>query len=439
MASYWLLPFLFALLLLGIWLWRSVLRPVGDMSSIIRALANGERPPTFIIHGSRSFARMASDLESIAGEQSRLRKQAAEERFNLNAILSSMVEGVMVVDTGHVIQLVNESFEKLFELTGNPLGKTALRAVRDASIEEIVRSALQSGQLQTREISPMHQPPQAAAHFSVSAMPLRSPEGNTAGVVVVCHDISRLRQLEDIRREFVANVSHELRTPLSIFRGYLENLIDNPAVPRKELLSSLEIMEKHSHRLNALLEDLLALARLESQRERLEPVAIDPGKFLDEIANDWKMKLDQKKIAVALDLQDGLLPFMADTLLMERVLHNLIDNAIKYTPEAGRITLSAASAGASTQITVRDTGMGIPANDLAHIFERFYRVEKGRSREAGGTGLGLSIVKHIIGLHGGVVTAASTYGEGTAITIALPREPVAIEAAVPMEEAAPAA
>ena len=271
------MPALYTLSFLGFcvvaaWLcYRALFRPIGDLASIIRALQRGERPSTFVVRGPGYFARLASGLETVADEQSRIRKQAAEEHFNLNAILSSMVEGVMVVDTGHTIRLVNRSFGRLFDLTASPLGKTVLRALRDASIEEIVRSALQTGQLQTREVSPIHQSPQTAAHFAVSAMPLKGAEGKTDGVVVVCHDISRLRQLEDIRREFVANVSHELRTPLSIFRGYLENLIDNPAVPRKELLSSLEIMEKHSHRLNALLEDLLALARLESQNERLNP------------------------------------------------------------------------------------------------------------------------------------------------------------------------
>jgi len=423
MAHNWLWLFLLAVCALGAWsFYRAIFRPLGDLGRMIRALARGQRPSTFVIRGASYFSRLASDIESVADEQSRLKKQTAEEHFNLKAILSSMVEGVMVVDTNHVILQVNDSFGKLFELTESPLGKTVLRTLRDASIEEIVRSALRSGQLQTREISPIHQSPQTAYHFAVSAMPLKSPEGETGGVVVVCHDISRLRQLEDIRREFVANVSHELRTPLSIFSGYLENLIDNPAIPRKELLSSLEIMEKHSRRLNALLEDLLALARLEARSEKLEPVPIHPEKFLREIVNDWKRKLEQKKIALTLDLPADLLPFTADTVLMERVLNNLMDNAVKYTGEGGRMTISARSSGPVTTITVRDTGLGIPAHDLPHVFERFYRVEKARSREAGGTGLGLSIVKHIVGLHGGAVSAESAYGEGTAITISLPGE-----------------
>ncbi|SRR5579862_90677 len=422
MISY--LLFLLALCAAGAWaFYVAWLRPLGDLERLIQALARGEQPPTFVIRGASWFARLASHIENLAGEQSRLKRQAAEEHFNLAAILSSMVEGVMVVDTGHVIRLVNDSFVTLFEVTGSPLGKTVLRALREASLEEIVRGALQSGRLQTGEISPLHQPPNAAARwFIVSAMPLKNAEGETGGAVVVCHDISRLRQLEDMRKEFVANVSHELRTPLSIFRGYLENLIDNPAVPRKELLGSLEIMEKHSRRLNALLEDLLTLARLESRREKLDLAAINPAEFIREIVNDWKRNMDQKKIGLALELPPGLRPFQGDAVLLERVLNNLLDNAIKYTAEGGTMTISAESAPEWTKISVRDTGVGIPARDLPHIFERFYRVEKARSREAGGTGLGLSIVKHIAELHGGGVSAESVYGEGTVITVSLPRD-----------------
>ena len=412
-------------------------RPLHDLREALERVARGERPATFVLRGADVFGTLGSSIEAIANEQSRLRKQAAEGNFNLQAILSSMEEGVMVVDTAHMIHLVNESFCKLFGISISPLQKTVLRALRDASVEEIVRTTLETGVLQTREISPVHQSrEETVRHFAVSAVPLKNPEGETSGVVVVLHDISRLRQLEEIRREFVANVSHELRTPLSIFSGYLENLIDNPARPRKELLATFEIMEKHSHRLNALLYDLLTLARLESKRELIEPVSIRPAPFLRQIANDWKMKLDGKKISLTLDVPQDLPSFTADSMRMEQILNNLIDNAIKYTPEGGSISIAAHCDPDSMTIRVADSGIGIPARDIPHIFERFYRVEKARSRDAGGTGLGLSIVKHIVSLHGGTVLAESAYGKGTTITFSIPRE-LRVEAREEVAEAEP--
>ncbi len=424
MDGFWLWLLTLAVLAVGgAYAYSLFLRPLRDLEDALGRVSRGERPLTFVLGGADVFGRLGSSIEAVANEQARLRKQAEEGSFNLQAILSSMEEGVMVVDTEHVIHLVNQSFCKLFGIVGSPLQKTVLRALRDASVEEIVRSTLQAGVLQTREISPVHQSrEEIPRHFAVSAVPLLGQGGVISGVVVVLHDISRLRQLEEIRREFVANVSHELRTPLSIFSGYLENLIDNPARPRKELLATFEIMEKHSRRLNALLYDLLTLARLESKRELLEPESIRLAPFLRQIASDWKMKLEQKKITLALNIPQETASFTADSLRMEQILNNLIDNAIKYTPEGGSIRIDTLCNEDSVTIRVEDSGIGIPARDLPHIFERFYRVEKARSRDAGGTGLGLSIVKHIVSLHGGSVQAESSPGKGTAITFVIPRE-----------------
>jgi len=255
-----------ALLPAGIWYWKFN-RHWRHLDRVISDLAAGKQPASFVFHRSSRFGSLAHKLEFLADEQRLFRKRIEEEKFNFEAILTSMVEGVMVADNEHVIRMVNNSFSKLFALKANPLGQTVLGALREASIEELVRETLSSGQPQAREVSPPHQP---QSHFAASAVPLRDEHGKINGVVGVFHDISRLRQLEEMRREFVANVSHELRTPLSIFHGYLENLLDNPGMPRAEMESTLSIMRKHSLRLNALLEDLLTIARLESRREKLE-------------------------------------------------------------------------------------------------------------------------------------------------------------------------
>ena len=248
---------------------------------------------------------------------------------------------------------------------------------------------------------------------------------------MIFRDITRLRQLEDVRKEFVANVSHELRTPLSIFQGYVETLIDNPDLPPEDTRATLEIMRRHSHRLNALVEDLLILARLESRDDRLQLAPLDVEKFLRETVTDWSMRGAQKQITLTAEIAPGTPRISADVFRLEQVLGNLIENAIKYTNSGGRVTVRAAAVDSGIEIRVEDTGLGIPAADLPRIFERFYRADKGRSREHGGTGLGLSIVKHIVLAHGGTVRAASEHGKGTSIILTLPKNPPTTLAATP--------
>jgi two-component system, OmpR family, phosphate regulon sensor histidine kinase PhoR len=362
-------------------------------------------------------------LEKLADEQTRLKRQMSEEEFNLQAILSNMAEGVMVVDSTHVIRLVNASFMKLFSLRNSPLRMTALGALREATIEEVLRATSQTGQTQSREI-PIHGDGQLTPlrYFAVSSVPIKRTDGKISGMVAVFHDITRLRELEDMRREFVANLSHELRTPLSIFHGYVENLLDAPGMARKERVDIYEIMQRHSHRLNALLEDLLTLARLEARSEKLEIMEIRLPLFLQQFSQEWAVKAEKKKITLNLDMDADLPPLAADEFRLEQILNNLLDNAIKYTPEGGRVAINAREDDGKIEIRVEDNGIGMPLSDLKHIFERFYRVEKARTREKGCTGLCLSIVKHIVALHGGTVEAKSDLGKGTAIILRFPTD-----------------
>jgi two-component system phosphate regulon sensor histidine kinase PhoR len=363
---------------------------------------------------------VASRFEAISDQILNLNRQLDEERFNSQAILASMNEGVMVTDANHVIQLVNGSFKRMFSVEAIPAGATALSLLRDAAIEESIRSVLASGEPRSSEFVHGYQAPR---YFAISSVPLKDSKGRIGGVVNVFHDITRLRQLEEIRREFVANVSHELRTPLSIFQGYLETLLDNPEVERGDLCEILKVMDRHSRRLNALLEDLLTLARLESRGESLDLSELRLQPFLQGIARDWQNKLLAKNVELQLRVGENLACLKADPFRLEQVFTNLLENALKYTSEGGRISIAASQVDGQTHIAVSDTGIGIPPADLPHIFERFYRVEKARSREKGGTGLGLSIVKHIVGMHGGKVEAHSEMGKGTTISIILPTDP----------------
>ena len=247
---------------------------------------------------------------------------------------------------------------------------------------------------------------------------MRDEAGEVTGVVAVLHDISRVKQLEEVRRQFVANVSHELRTPLSIFHGYLETLMDNPDLPREDEEAYLKIMSKHSRRLQLLLDDLLILARLEARTDPLDIQPLSLALFLRQILDEWQPRLGTKQVTLSVDPAVETIP--ADPFRLEQVIGNLLENAIKYSGPGAAIAIRALPAGENVELRVEDNGVGIPPGDLPHVFERFYRVEKARSREAGGTGLGLSIVKHIVGLHGGEVKAESLFGKGTAIVIHLP-------------------
>ncbi|MCE9609340.1 MAG: PAS domain-containing protein [Chthoniobacter sp.] len=387
------------------------------LTALLDDLAAGRKPESFVFLDGGRFSALTHPLGKLAEEQERLRGQFDREEFNLRTILASMEEGVMVVDAQHVLRLVNPSFVRIFEPKGEPLGQTVLQLLREPEIEAMIAAAFETGAPQSRDVA--INGGRRARQLGVHAVPIRD-QANGPGVVAIVRDISRLKQLEDVRREFVANVSHELRTPLSIFHGYLENLQDDPGMARADQAEVFAILVRHSRRLNALLEDLLTLARLEARQETLRREVIAPDAFLRAVATDWESQLRKKKLHFTCEVPAGLPPLFGDPLRLGQVLNNLLENAVKYTGPGGEIRLRAAVTGGQFELRVEDTGPGIPPADLAHIFERFYRADKARTREQGGTGLGLSIVKHIVQTHGGTVLAESEYGKGTTIIVRLP-------------------
>jgi two-component system phosphate regulon sensor histidine kinase PhoR len=223
-----------------------------------------------------------------------------------------------------------------------------------------------------------------------------------------------------MRRDFVANVSHELRTPLSILRGYLETLLENPKQPPAELLRIFEVMERHSNRLNLLVDDVLSLARLEGPGAALDLAPVRPSEFLHDVVHDWGKRFDAKDLHVELEVPDDLPLLQADEGRLQEVVYNLLDNAVKYSEPGGRIVVRATAEAERICFSVTDSGVGISPLDLPRIFERFYRADKSRQSGRGGTGLGLAIVKHIAQLHGGSAAAESEPGRGTTVRVYLP-------------------
>jgi two-component system phosphate regulon sensor histidine kinase PhoR len=414
------MAWLFGILLLAwaiiaIVLERRRRRQMHLLHTMLEEIAQGRETGSYLLEGD--FARLGQRAEQVAIEHEHLRRQRQLAEANLQIILSSMQEGAMVVDSRRSIRLVNPCLRKMFTLGPNLFGQSALDSLREPLVDDLIAAALDTGHPQEREVElTAHRPPVV---LMVTVSPMRDAAGE-AGALAMFRDVTRLTQLEQVRREFVANVSHELRTPLAIFQGYVENLVDCPDMEDKDRKAVYAVLEKHSHRLNALVEDLLILARLEARRDELEKEPLDVRAFLAEIARDWSNRMGKKGVDLKLDLPPNLPMVDADRMRLEQIFTNLLDNALKYTPREHSITLGAAPHGGDVDLWVKDTGQGILSSDLPHIFERFYRADKARSRELGGTGLGLSIVKHIAQAHGGTVEAESAFGKGTTIRVRLP-------------------
>lgn len=390
-----------------------------QMSRLTGQLAVGQRPTSYYINGPPLVAQVSRHLESVGARLEEYQRRQREEDFNLNVLLANMVEGVMVVDERHVVRLVNDELLNLFELQQSPVGRTVLESLREARVEMIVRETIQRGEPRQQEVI-LESTALSPRHFDINVVPIRTKNDEVRGAVVVFHDITRIKQLEVVRQDFVANVSHELRTPLAIFRGYLETLADNPEMPREDSQRILDTMKRHSDRLNALVEDLLILTRLEARQVETEFSTIRVDAFFRQLARDWGSQANSGAADIQIKMAGDLPPLDGDALRLEQVMLNLLENAVAYSNPPRQVILSAALRDGQMEVRVADNGIGIPPNDLPHIFERFYRVDKGRSRSSGGTGLGLSIVKHIVQSHGGTVHAESEVGQGTTIVLRLP-------------------
>jgi two-component system, OmpR family, phosphate regulon sensor histidine kinase PhoR len=394
-------------------LWRDWIAPWRELEQIVEAIAHDRMPRTFLIGGSGRVRGIALALEKLALRQRELLARAEEGEFNLQTIIGALPDGLLVVDDERQIRLLNDAFRRFFGVERE--AASFLETVRDAALERLLGNALAKSETQRTALV------LGERHLEVMAEPIRSENGTVRGAVMVFRDVTELRRTEEMRRDFVANVSHELRTPLSILRGYLETLLENPKQPPAELLRIFEVMERHSNRLNLLVEDVLSLARLEAPATALSLTTIRLGVFLRGIMRDWEKKFAPKNLQVELDAPEDLPLLRADEGRLQEIVYNLLDNAVKYSQPGGRIGVRAAIEGEEIQLSVSDTGAGIPPRDLPRIFERFYRADKARHRELGGTGLGLSIVKHIAQLHDGRVEAESEVGRGTTIRVTFPQ------------------
>jgi two-component system, OmpR family, phosphate regulon sensor histidine kinase PhoR len=363
------------------------------------------------------------DLHQIAHRQQKFAQLIADEDFSLRAVLRSMVEGVLVANRDLTIRLANDRLSKMFSLSRNPVGRTIMEAFRNHVLHQMAKRTAETEAPQYAElpVDIREKDGFVAKQFQVTSVALRPPtrEG-IAGILLVFHDVTQVRSLEGVRKDFVANVSHELRTPLSIITGYLETLLESPP-DRATTKKFLATMHKHAERLNLLVEDLLELSRLETRRLPLNFQAIQLRTCVARALERSDSLINTVGATVQVDIPDEVPVVEADPVKMEQAIFNLLDNALKYGGKPGlKVWMSVKRSGSDLLLEVKDNGPGIPLADQPHIFERFYRVHKDRSRDAGGTGLGLSIVKHTIQAHGGTVSLDSAPGSGATFTIRLP-------------------
>jgi two-component system phosphate regulon sensor histidine kinase PhoR len=401
-----------AILLCSLWIDRGLFRPLARLIAGAAALASGR--------ARRVEEPEVDELASLAHALNRLAETAEaqfaalrSERDHLQSILASMSEGVLVVGPDGRATSANPAFRRLFELSGEVAGKPLLELCRRPELARVVEDTLRVGEPQSGQIE-LLAPERRTLLLASAALP-----GGERGAVVVARDTTDLTRVADMRRDFVANVSHELKTPLAAIRGYAETLRDGALAEEETARRFTDRLLWQCRRLQALLDDLLTLSRLESVGQTSEREPVDLPALAQRALETLAAAAREKRIR--LEVREEPLPRIpgeADGL--ERLLVNLLDNAIKYNRPGGEVLLRLARYGGEAVIEVSDTGIGIPPEALGRIFERFYRVDKGRAREEGGTGLGLAIVKHIAQSHGGHVEVESRMGRGTTFRVYLP-------------------
>ncbi len=400
--------------------WRKWIAPWRQVEDVITQIGRGERPRTFLMAGSVSAQRIGFQLEKIVNELGQLQKQIAKRESGMQTIFSAMQDALLVVDSNRQVILTNQTFQKLFDAPEISVAMPLLEIVRNPTLDRLLTDAFRGDGPVRCELT------LDDSQIELHAVATKNDGGEITGALVLFHDITELKKLDLVRRDFVANVSHELRTPLSILRGYIEALLDSPETSREELSRILRVMERHSKRLDLLAEDLLTLAQLESANPHLQLGDIDLSSFFRDLIHDWERKLASKQLNIIVDVSPDFSTIRADPTRLQEALYNLLDNAAKYSRERGEIRLSARQRDGEIALTVSDDGIGITKEDLPRIFERFYRADKARSPDkVRGTGLGLAIVKHIAQLHGGRVEAESELDKGTTIRVVLPVDIVA--------------
>ncbi|MFH1152906.1 MAG: ATP-binding protein [Pseudomonadota bacterium] len=404
--------------LASLWVSRRITRPIEEMKAGALQFAKGDLARRLAVPDSEELARLALTMNRMAESLDEKIKVAQSRSMELEAVHSSMKEGVIAVDQNERIITINEAAASIF---GNAhldfTGRNIHEIVRNYDLERYLRKALTDPDPVEEDITTMHA---GECVLNVNSTALLDVLGIRMGTLIIFHDITRIRQLESLHKDFAANVSHELKTPLTSIKGFVETLQDAPTARDPKETEFLAIIENNVNRLIALVDNLLDLARLERKEgENPEFESHDVCQIIARAVKACQATMDRQNVTVAADCQENLRA-LVDPILMEQAVVNLLDNAVKHSPAKAEVQIRANAVNGSVFISVRDSGPGIKKEDLSRIFQRFYRVDKARSRDVGGTGLGLAIVKHILQYHRGEIHVDSTPGKGSTFEIRIP-------------------
>lgn len=406
--------------LIGLLVSRRIERPIAEMIEGAARYARGDLEHRLRVKGSVEIENLASAMNRMAEDLNDRIHTIVSQREELEAVLSGMMEAVLLVDSQEkLVRLNRAALQLFFGGTGDPTGRSLVEALRNPDLLQFVRRTLAAKEPLSGDVALRAG---GERFFQGHGVPLLGPAGKNGAALIVLYDITQIKNLENIRKDFVANVSHELRTPITSIKGFVETLqegaLDDPDNARR----FLDIIAQHVERLQMIIEDLLRLSRIERESECQE-IALAPGRIkpvLEAAGQTCAPKAAEKQIALELSCDEELVANL-NTTLLEQAVVNLIDNAIKYSDAGGVVRVVGLEEGTEAVIRVEDRGCGIPSEHLLRIFERFYRVDKARSRDLGGTGLGLAIVKHIANAHQGNVAVQSKPGEGSVFSIRLPK------------------
>ena len=393
-------------------------RHIKKITAVLEEIAKGNLQQRIHVYSKGTLGRLAQAIDRVLSGLTSQINVLNKEAIKGKAILTSMVEGVIAIDKDARILSLNPTAEKIFTIRKQDAeGRLFLEVIRNNDISEIISRVLKSGEPLSSELN-LILPVQKVFRINASAI---FEDNTVTGCVLVIHDITQMRRLERVRSDFVANVSHELKTPLTSIKGFVETLLEGAIDDKKNNREFLRVIQEHTNRLENLINDLLDLASLEERGIALNTQEVNVKELADKVLAGFEGQLKKKEIEVGNELSGNLI-IKADKDKIEQVWINLIDNAVKFNRPKGSIKIYAEeTADNKIKFTVKDTGFGIPVKDIPRIFERFYRVDKARSRSLGGTGLGLSIVKHIIELHKGSVGVESAEGLGSEFFFTLPK------------------
>ncbi len=406
-------------LLLSILFARQVRNPLQRMTDVATQLAGQYAPQPAFMRSKDEIENLTNAFDRMAHNLRDRMETIIKDRNQILAVLGGMVEGVIAVDENESVTHMNQAAGTMLQVDSDAsIGKHIWEVTRVRAVIETLGSTIQDHEGITDEVQ-IAQP--QALTLNLNAAPLRDSKGALAGAVMVLHDVTEIRRLEHIRRDFVANVSHELKTPVTTIKGFVETLRDGAMDDREHAHRFLDIIANNSDRLHAIIEDLLSLSRLEQTEEITSLVRQDTvlNRIIETAVQGCTAKSETRQVTVTTEC-DTALQVSVNALLIEQAIVNLLDNAINYSKAGSTIHIAASRQRHEVTVCVQDKGIGIPQEHLPRLFERFYRVDKARSRERGGTGLGLAIVKHIAQIHGGQVMVTSTLGEGSTFTLHLP-------------------